>query len=111
MSMAMMIIKGDKIITPTIQINKSKTLFKIFAQLFKEVVFISITGILFMRERVVFVFVTSKEFVIYLYLTQKVLVNSHNSNNSFLSKSLSIFNISSHFFFSKRDFISSIEPK
>ncbi|MDR2639839.1 MAG: hypothetical protein LBC61_00415 [Candidatus Peribacteria bacterium] len=109
--MAVISIKGDKIVTQTIHIIKSKILLKIFAQSSREVLFISITGILFIRERVVFVFVTSKEFVIYLYLTPKVRVNSQSSSNSFLLKSLSIFSISSHFFFSNIFFISSMSHK
>jgi predicted transcriptional regulator len=108
MNIAVIIIIGEKIITHKIQAQRSKILLKIFAQLSREVVFISITGILFIRERVVFVFVTSNEFVIYLYLIQKILVNSHNSSNSFLLKSLSIFNNSSHFFCSKSFLISLI---
>jgi hypothetical protein len=70
--------------------NISNTLFIILHQLSRGVFFISITGILFIRERVVFVFVISKEFVIYLYLTQNILDNSQSFRRSFFEKSLSM---------------------
>jgi hypothetical protein len=57
---------GEKIKTQRSQAQKSKILLNIFDQLFKGVFFISITGKLFIKDKVVFVFVTSKEFVIYL---------------------------------------------
>jgi hypothetical protein len=57
---------GEKIITQKSPAKKSKILLKIFDQLFKGVFFISITGKLFIKDKVVFVFVTSKEFVMYL---------------------------------------------
>ena len=57
---------GEKIITQRNQAQKSKILLNIFDQLFKGVFFISTTGILFIKDKVVFDFVTSKEFVMYL---------------------------------------------
>ena len=83
-------ITGDKTITHMIPANISNTLFIILHQLSRGVFFISITGILFIRERVVFVFVISKEFVIYLYLTQNILDNSQSFRRSFFEKSLSM---------------------
>ncbi|MDF1683015.1 MAG: hypothetical protein P1U46_04905 [Patescibacteria group bacterium] len=99
---------GDSKTIQNIHAKKSKALLKIFAQLSRDVLFISITGILFIKERVVFVFVTSKEFVIYLYLNQKILVYSHKVDKSFFPKSLSIYKTSSHFLFSNIFFIFSI---
>jgi hypothetical protein len=89
---------GKKITIPVIQANISKILFIILHQLSRGVFFISITGILFIRDSVVFVFVISNEFVIYLYLIQNILDSSHSFNRSFFEKSLSIYSISSHFF-------------
>ncbi|MDP3380114.1 MAG: hypothetical protein Q8S84_00770 [bacterium] len=74
---------GIKIIIHIIHTNISNILFITFHQLSNGVFFISITGILFISERVVLVFVISNELVIYLYLIQKILVNSHKDFRSF----------------------------
>jgi hypothetical protein len=61
---------GKSSIIPIILQKISIILFITLPQASRGVFFISITGILFKREIVVFVFVTSKVFVIYLYLIQ-----------------------------------------
>jgi hypothetical protein len=81
---------GDNMMIPKNHEHISNILFITFHQLSSGVFFISITGILFISDNVVFVLVISNEFVIYLYLIQNILVNSHNTNNCFLEKSLSI---------------------
>jgi hypothetical protein len=75
---------GDNRITHINHANISNILFITFHQLSSGVFFISITGILFIRVKVVLVLVISKELVIYLYLIQNILVNSQRINNSFL---------------------------
>jgi hypothetical protein len=63
-------ISGEKIIVQIIQATKSKLLFITLHQASSGVFLISINGILYNIEISVFNFVISKEFVIYLYLTQ-----------------------------------------
>gem|GEM_PF-952914 len=89
--------KGISIISKNIEKTKSKSLFPTLHQESRDVVFISTTGILFSREKVVLVFVTSNQLVIYLYLIHFILVKSHISYSSFFEKLLSIKSISSIF--------------
>ena len=71
-NIAVIIKIGDSIIIQNNQARISNILFTTFHQLSKGVFLISITGMLFISESVVFVLVISNVFVIYLYLIQKV---------------------------------------
>ena len=94
------IISGIKIIIHRVLHRRSAHLFITLHQLSRGVFFISITGILFISDIVVLVWVTSNIFVMYLYLIPNVLLRFHMPSSSFFQKSLSIWSISSHCFFS-----------
>jgi len=89
-SIATMIIRGVKMIIQKMLQTISIHLFIILHQLSRGVFFISITGMLLIRDIVVFDLVISKTLVIYLYLIPNVLLRFHIFKSSFFVKSLSI---------------------
>jgi hypothetical protein len=82
-SIAIIIKKGENIIIQKIDHIMSENLFITLHHASSGVFLISINGISFNNDIVVFVFVTSKVFVMYLYFIQSILEKSHNSYNSF----------------------------
>jgi hypothetical protein len=83
MSIAIITKIGRNIIIQIIDHTISQNLLRTLPQASRGVFFISITGISFKSEIVVFVFVTSKVFVMYLYFIHIILEESHISYNSF----------------------------
>jgi hypothetical protein len=84
-NIAVIIKIGENKIIPIIQDKRSNNLFIIIPHSESELFLISKAGILFTSDIVVFDFAKSNELAIYLYLIQKILINSHNSSiSSFL---------------------------